>query len=631
MASFWELRAHRLDRLRRDGATWHQRPSAQEFLQYSSRSDSKHRNRQMDHGQLRRLAIGNDARVNEDAFGPPTEVPNRLAQNVWTWEDMENRKRRSDSVTTLTDFAQKRLKKMHKKFTSAGEAEEYAVQERERSQSPAVQSESELGSDGAADAVRKLTLRGPKAPTDNVEDDCIVCHKPNPAHQAVPCLKCGRHQFCSTACRAEFVEDHCCSQCRKEHPDPDGGDEKEKDAILCLNCGKKRVRAFGPGYACIYCGEVRFCCRTCRDGWGFGNCSRECHEKNEPSENDVLEEPTDCVVCGDRVDGELGTAVPCHGCDTMQFCSIDCKDAHAAYDGHCSATCYRYVNRTDRDTPRDDRSKQTKPSDEETSILDDPRNYEGVQADADLPDLPPAVNDIGDPTSDSIIDHRLIDRGRALQYHLERSHPGDRAWRNAVGLTSRRWDAKMRTYWAQPERRRQLDFLQSKPAAHFGVKLPPLGRHVLSLELESHRDCLFSRVDFETDDAHKGMEVCEYGTGLDRRWDAAMEVWRRRVESLEDWDRRERVVREMTELDLERDILGEMEKGVSGLDGGRGVGGKKTLAMGPEVGERKGKGKATVRNDSLDTTDEGAKGLLAALASRERKRLGLEAFVLDLL
>ena len=461
----------------------------------------------MSNGHLRRIAISKATAMNDITDGMPAggarDIARCVPQNTPT-----PFKRRADSVAGCRGFfpngGRKKRKKEHKKFKSKEEAEDYAISECSSSENSGPGGDRDTPAPDTPSLntyVRSLKLKCPKVPTDGVGDNCRLCQRPKLAIKAESCSKCGRRQFCCKRCKEEFKEKYCCDQCRQEnYSDSDDEDEKEQNGDpfnICLFCARSRDRVFEYGFSCRHCGERKFCIEVCREAYGLGFCSAECSNIAENAINDLSFGEGECVVCDD----ELGeTAVPCPKCLTMQFCSLDCKDAlgEEEYGGHCGDICLRFNGdgKAGKKNVQEDKKKAKQPG--ELSILDDPRNYENFTADVEMPDLVPDAGSDEDEELDqrsleSIIDHRLINHGRILQYHLEKPQPRSRRWANGTSLSGPNWTSKMQDYWARPKRKRERRFLEEK----VGERKPaPFGRHVLCMEIEQERLFLFQTIDF---------------------------------------------------------------------------------------------------------------------------------------
>ena len=515
MRVYWENRY---------GPNWWQMDGAREFIQYYRRSDSVQRNAQNEGGEIRRLAMTIAADRNEDVHGPPAEIPGQLCSRIpLPGQEVSVVKRRSTGGSAPEDKpVRKPQKKKHKKFDTAEKGQEYAAwaQENARAATPDPDRVDQAGSPSrvSSEPGEGAAVHNPENPPDGGDEKCILCGKSKKDGQAVPCAICGRNQFCCLACKDSFQKKHCCYECWKEHlSDPDS-DDGRKNKEPCLNCGRDRRRTFEHGYSCIHCGQRRFCSFSCRENYGEAHCSPQCHEFSELAAEQEWD-GAECVVCADPIDASIGRAVPCHGCSSMQFCRIECKDSHAEFDGHCSAMCKRFMG--DKSDSEDDGYSAAKG---EVSILNDPRNYQLPADDDEMPNVPDLIPDAPPPReinvkyaaeSGTILDHRLVDHGRELQYHLQDNTSKETRWLYAVGLEGSAWTNKLRDYWAQSERKRQLSYLQGKPAHKLRFK-PSFGRHIRRMEVEQHRLCLFKRVDFgDENKEHKGKKIWEYGAGLD--------------------------------------------------------------------------------------------------------------------
>lgn len=519
IAGFWELRAGMHEWWRWGGSGWASNSRSESWISYLKACHMRQRIGIAEGGLLFKFAMINAATERDDQLGPPRSSPQQLARKATITYRPVSSKRRSNSASSVeSSSSNKWQKKQHKKFTSQGEAEEYASRELESSETTVP----EPGSPNNK-RPRGVVLHGPRAPADGVGDVCIVCKLSKRPNLTIRCSHCGRRQFCSVACRNTSKEEYCCQQCQQEHGS-DSDDDGDESKTLCLTCESSRHRIFKNGFSCICCGIHRFCSTMCRDNYGFVECGSECmdiHKRADANGHDGAE----CVVCGDLIGGEEGTAVPCHGCQEMRFCSIDCKDAQGDFDGLCDEVCYRFIGSKKPPSGKALQKDATPLLDAEPSIMNDPRNYEGLGLDGSIPDffdVPDLVPDIpssseqpSEPNSELIVGHRLAGRGRYLEYELKMQYPRNRRWVDARELEADEWQMKMRVYWAHEQRQRQLDFLQTDPEHNLDRKPFSLGRRIIKVNLERHRYMLFRRVE-SREDGSEDFDLWEYGFQLDQ-------------------------------------------------------------------------------------------------------------------
>lgn len=530
--SLWNLRAYCIEWRARYGDDWIEEPDIQDDLEVAQKAFEIHRCRLHRYGRLQRAAVFNRATRDDNYFESPSDRPRLLAREVTmdgVSDGAEGGKRSAGSVNSDEDMlVKKRRKKVHKKFTSVEEAEQYAAAERDRSIMPAPQGDDEhegktRTSHETRKTCRRLVLHGPKAPTDDVDGRCVRCEKLMSPGAKVACSKCGRWQYCSVPCKNADGREYCCFSCWKEDKAGKDGEDKRNVKGTCLVCNRRRDRLKdGAGFSCLYCGNMRFCSQVCRDEHGFVNCSRNCRELNTEALNSE-EGEEGCVVCGDSIDENIETAVPCHGCRTMQFCAIDCKDSHGEYNGHCTWVCQEEfgVIAVSKGSRKKDAKKTESFEDKKPSLLDDPGNFDFSLDDAELSDVPDLIPDLPedmlDPNSHTIINHNLTNDGRYLQYELESRNPKLRQWVLAVdeALNGVAWTDKMRLYWQQGKHQRQRAFMESKDEPTFDVKYSSFSRYIPRMEIERHRSLSFVVKDpFNAESRER--EICSYGGALDQ-------------------------------------------------------------------------------------------------------------------
>lgn len=103
-----------------------------------------------------------------------------------------------------------------------------------------------------------------------------------------------------------------------------------------------------------------------------------------------------------------------------------------------------------------------------------------------------------------------------------------------------------------------------------------------------------------------------------------------------DWDKNEKLISGLTELDLEKDVISELAATEPKVDR-YGVGGKETAGLAPKPQPEMQQG--NTRKDSIrtegkeDTAPKDALTVLMEIANREAERLGLgkDVFMSDLL
>ena len=273
---------------------------------------------------------------------------------------------------------------------------------------------------------------------------------------------------------------YCCDMCWQENGQ---ASQALDDKDFCLEChGFKSGGEQGP-VSCLKCFRQQFCSYECREAYAHEHCGGECWEENvengEADEDEDLkpkgafDNMIDCIVCGDSLNVLTGRMIDCSKCERAQYCTPGCQVAHL--DEFCDSDCERLSTG----------SSKKKAS----SIMDDPRNYEGMTGSSTLEDPlnfegitggldmlalvaesmvdgqcesatpkgdvksassvvepPPAEGKVYNDRIYSVIGHRLTSNGRCLQYHVEKQRPKTREWAMAVLLAGDTWTAKLAAY-----------------------------------------------------------------------------------------------------------------------------------------------------------------------------------------
>lgn len=162
-----------------------------------------------------------------------------------------------------------------------------------------------------------------------------------------------------------------------------------------------------------------------------------------------------------------------------------------------------------------------------------------------------------------IINYRIINRGRTLQYEIQPTSPtssGVRRWVDVEELQSDIWTQRLTNFWFNnpyfaKRRRYILDPDQSLSDNETLTELPPYDRWIVDAEIYQHRELIFQVREFErgVDAGWEDDRYMNFAEQLGKEWDDAIGRYWRRVQVAEDWDERKKETeREMRAICPER-------------------------------------------------------------------------------